>query len=347
MLPADLPATETEFHARFGTDQACRDHLFGVRWPDGFCCVRCEGRRCYVHKKRIIYECTSCKKQHSLLAGTIFEQTKSGLAKWFLAIFHITVSKRGLSAGELQRRLGFGSDQTAWTWMQKIRRAMVAPGRIPLTGTVEADETFIGGPKPGTSGRGAAGKVLVAGAVETLIVQVELPSHEKPLRGIVRKKAEQRAARLARKTEAALQRCLGRCRLAVVPDASGASLEAFLAGAVAPGATVTTDAWKGYYGLAGKGFAHNAINISKSSGKAHEYLPAVHLVFSLVERWLLGTHHGAVTTKYLQRYLDEYVFRFSRRRLRPAAGRLHRLVEIAMQTPPAPYWRIVGRQGPS
>ena len=110
MLP-DLPATETEFLTRFGTDEACRDHLFGVRWPAGFCCVRCQGRRCYAHKKRIIYECTSCKKQHSLLAGTIFEQTKTGLSKWFLAIFHVTVSKRGLSAGELQCRLGFGSDQ--------------------------------------------------------------------------------------------------------------------------------------------------------------------------------------------------------------------------------------------
>ena len=347
MLPPDLPAVEPEFLARFGTDEACRDYLFRLRWPTGFECVRCRGRHCYVHKKRIIYECKACRKQHSLLAGTIFEQTKTSLSKWFLAIYYVTVSKRGLSAAELQRRLGFVSDQTAWTWLHKIRRAMVAPNRTPLTGTVEVDEVFIGGPKPGTGGRGAAGKVLVAGAVETRLVQVLPKTSKKPLHGIVRKKVEQRAARLARKAEAAMMRCLGRCRLAIVPDASGNSLEAFVAVAVAPAAAVTTDSWKGYYGLACKGFAHTAINISKSSGKAHQYLPAVHLVFSHIQRWLLGTHHGAVRIKHLQRYLDEYTFRFNRRSLKPVTARLGRLLEIALQTPPAPYWRIVGRPGPS
>ena len=347
MLPADLPAVEAEFLAHFGTDEACREHLFRLRWPTGFTCVRCQGQHCYVHKKRIIYECKACRKQHSLLAGTIFEQTKTGLSKWFLAIYHVTFSKRGLSAAELQRRLGFVSDQTAWTWLHKIRRAMVAPSRTPLTGTVEADEVFIGGPKPGTGGRGAAGKVLVAGAVETRVIQVPPKASKKPLHGIVKKKSERCAARLAGKAETALKRCLGRCRLAIVPNASGRSLEAFVTGAVAPAAAVTTDSWKGYYGLARKGFAHTAINISKSSGKAHQYLPGVHLVFSHVQRWLLGTHHGAVTAKHLQRYLDEYVFRFNRRSMKPVAARLTRLLEIALQTPPSPYWSIVGRQGPS
>ena len=87
MFPADLPAKEPEFLARFGTDEACRAYLFAQHWPTGFCCERCKGQRCYAHKKRIIYECTSCKKQHSLLAGTMFEQTKTGLSKWFLAIY--------------------------------------------------------------------------------------------------------------------------------------------------------------------------------------------------------------------------------------------------------------------
>ena len=347
MLPADLPAKEPEFLDRFGTDAACRAYLFAQRWPTGFCCERCKGQGCYAHKKRIIYECKSCKKQHSLLAGTMFEQTKTGLSKWFLAIFHVTTSKRGLSAAELQRRLGFGSDQTAWTWLHKIRRAMIAPGRTPLDGTVEADETFVGGPRPGTGGRGAAGKVLVACAVETRVRQVTIRPREKPLQGIARKKAEQRAERLSRKAEAAVQRCLGRCRLAVVPDASGSSLEAFLTATVAPAAVVTTDGWKGYYGLRRQGFVHTPITISKTSGPAHEFLPATHLVFALCKRWMLGTHHGGISTKHLQRYLDEFTFRFNRRNAKHATTRALRLIVIAMLTPPTPYWRIVGRSGPS
>ena len=112
MLAADLPSDLPSFNRRFGTDDACRAYLFELRWPAGFVCQKCTGRRCYAHKKRIIYECASCKKQHSLLAGTIFEQTKTGLSKWFLAIYMSTSSKVGIAATELKRHLGFGSDQT-------------------------------------------------------------------------------------------------------------------------------------------------------------------------------------------------------------------------------------------
>src|SRR3954463_2487588 len=120
----------------------------------------------YTLKTKIVYECAACRKQHSLLAGTIFEQTKTGLAKWFLAIHLVTSSKGGIAATELKRQLGLGSYQTAWTWLHKLREAMVGPDREPLAGRVEADETHVGGPRPGKRGRGAAGKALGAGAVE-------------------------------------------------------------------------------------------------------------------------------------------------------------------------------------
>src|SRR6187551_4049819 len=119
-LPRDLPS----FQARFGTDAQCRDYLFDARWPAGFCCAGCGHGRCHAHKRRLIYECAACGKQHSLLAGTIFEQTKTGLARWFLAIFLVTSSKSGISAMELKRQMGFGSYRTAWSWLHKIRRAM-------------------------------------------------------------------------------------------------------------------------------------------------------------------------------------------------------------------------------
>jgi hypothetical protein len=192
-LPRDLPT----FLERFGTDEACRAYLVRARWPAGFHCSGCGHDQAYSHKKRLIEECTACGKQHSILAGTIFEQTKTGLARWFLAIYLVTSSKGGISAMELQRQMGFGSYGTAWAWLHKIRRAMVVPGRQPLSDRVEADETLVGGPKPGKPGRGASGKTVVAGAVE---------SRRGKARG----------------------RRLGRLRLQAVRDASAGSLVGFL-----------------------------------------------------------------------------------------------------------------------
>jgi transposase-like protein len=190
----------------------------------------------------------------------------------------VTSSKGGISAMELKRQMGFGSYQTAWSWLHKIRKAMVAPQRTPLGTRVEADETYLGGPRPGQPGRGAGGKIKVAGAVEAGRGQA---------RG----------------------RRLGRLRLAVVPDVSARSLEGFLAAAVARPATVATDGWSGYGGLAAQGYAHEPLNLSASWGDAALRLPAIHLVFGLAKRWLLGTHHGAVSAKHLPAYLDEFVFR--------------------------------------
>ena len=238
-------------------------------------------------------------------AGTVFEQTKTGLARWFLAIYLVTSSKGGIAATELQRQMGFGSYQTAWSWLHKIRKAMVAPDRLPLAARVEADETYVGGPRPGRSGRGrgAAGKTRVAGAVE---------SGRGKARG----------------------RRLGRLRLAVVPDVSTRSLEGFLATAVAKPATVATDGWSGYGGLAAAGYRHQPVNLAASWGDAALRLPAIHLVFGLAKRWLLGTHHGAVGTKHLPAYLDEFVFRFNRRTARSISHRFARLVQHAVQIQP-------------
>ena len=149
-MPADLPTDLPSFQAQFGTDEQCRDYLFEARWPDGFRCTGCGQADAYRHKKRLIDECVACGKQHSLLAGTIFEQTKTGLARWFLAVYLVTSSKRGISAMELQRQMGFGSYGTAWSWLHKLRKAMVRPDRQPLAGRVEADETLVGGAEPGT-----------------------------------------------------------------------------------------------------------------------------------------------------------------------------------------------------
>ena len=305
-LPKDMPA----FIERFGTDGQCRDYLFKARWPDGFRCDSCGHNDAYALRTKIVYECVACRKQHSLLAGTIFEQTKTGLSRWFLAIHLVTSSKGGIAATELKRQMGFGSYGTAWTWLHKIRKAMVRPGREPLAERVEVDETHVGGVRPGKRGRGAAGKTLVGGAVET-----------------GRGKARGRR--------------LGRLRLARLPDASATSLEGFLAANVAKPAAVTTDGWSGYGGLPAAGYGHEPISLDASWGDAALRLPAIHLVFSLAKRWLLGTHHGAVSKKHLPAYLDECVFRFNRRTAERVSHLFARLIEQAVQTKPATYRDVV------
>src|SRR3954471_3259865 len=222
MLPADLPTDLPSFQARFGTDEQCRDYLFEARWPEGFCCTGCGHVDAYRHKKRLIDECVACGKQHSLLAGTIFEQTKTGLARWFLAVYLVTSSKRGISAMELQRQMGFGSYGTAWAWLHKIRRAMVARDREPLGGRVEPDETLVGGARPGKPGRGAAGKTRARGGRQ----DPGAGRPARPGRGADGKTVVAGAVESGRgKGEG---RRLGRLRLEAVPDASAASLQVFL-----------------------------------------------------------------------------------------------------------------------
>lgn len=320
MMPVDLPTDLPSFHARFGTDDQCRDYLFEARWPEGFRCTGCGHDDAWRHKKRLIDECVACGKQHSLLAGTIFEQTKTGLSRWFLAIYLFTSSKGGISAMELQRQMGFGSYGTAWTWLHKIRRAMVVPDRRPLTERVEADETLVGGARPGKPGRGAGGKTVVAGAVES----------GRGWRGAAGSPCPARSR----------GRQLGRLRLAAVPDASAASLQDFLGRNVQRPADVATDGWSGYRGLDAEGYTHEPVNLSRSWGDAALRLPAIHLVFGLAKRWLLGTHHGAVSAKHLQRYLDEYVFRFNRRTATNISHRFARVLEQAVLTRPTTYRAI-------
>ena len=311
MLPSDLPGDLPSFLERFGTDEQCRSYVFQARWPEGFRCAGCGHDHAHALRTRQVYECAACGKQHSLLAGTIFEQTKTGLARWFLAIFLVTSSKGGISAMEWQRQMGFGSYQTAWTWLHKIRKAMIRPDRGLLTERVEADETYLGGPKPGKPGRGAAGKTVVAGAIES---------------GRGKSKG----------------RRLGRLRMAVVPDASAKSLGGFLTDSVAQATEVATDGWSGYTSLDAAGYDHEPLNLNASWGDASLRLPAVHLVFGLAKRWLLGTHHGAVRRKHLQAYLDEFVFRFNRRTAKSIAHRFARLIEHAVQIQPTTYRALVG-----
>ena len=300
----DYPANLMEFEARFASEEACRKYLFTLRWPDGFRCPRCEGSKAWP-TDRGLWHCAACGHQVSVTAGTIFQDTRKPLQMWFRTMWWVTSQKTGASAVGLQQVLGLGSYQTAWTWLHKLRRAMVRPGRDRLRGLVEADETYVGGHQDGVIGRGAKAKALVAIAVE--------------------KKGRQ----------------IGRVRMRVLKDFTAAQLCGLVCDCIEPGSTVRTDGLKSYLTLPRHGYVHDRIIQKKHEETASELMPSVHRVASLLKRWLLGTHQGRVSRAHLGYYLDEFTFRFNRRKSRHRGKLFYRLVQQAVAIEPTSYQQIV------
>lgn len=256
--------------------------------------------------------CRSCRAETSAIAGTIFADTKLPLTTWFQTIWLVTNQKHGTSALDLQRAIGM-SYETAWTVLHKLRRTMVREGRESLSGVVEVDETYVGGAVPGRRGRGAHGKAIVAIAVERLGVG-------------------QKSKRVT----------LGRVRLQRIPNVQMATLTDFVLDTCDLDAVIYTDHWVGYNDLGNAGFTHVKTNISASGDPAHVAMPCVHRVASLMKRWLLGTHQGGVSIRQLDFYLDEFVFRFNRRKSKSRGLLFHRLMEQAVITTPKPAKTIIG-----
>ena len=289
----------------FPDDVECADYLEWLRWPCGFICPWCASSGWKTAKGNWV--CGGCQRRVSLTSGTVFEGTRLPLKTWFATAWHRTHTKTaGMSAKGLKCELELGSYQTAWTILHKFRSAMVRPGsRELLVGDVEVDETLVGGSKAGPPGRGAVGKTLVVIAVETLI-----------------------------------PKGFGRARLKVIPDASGETLTRFAIEAIEPGATVYTDGWRAYGGLAEEGYRHVRFNLSASEEKAHVLLPAVHRVASLFKRSLLNSYQQ-YPKLHLQSYCDEWVFRFNRRHSRARGMLFFRLLELAVQAKPLPYKDLI------
>jgi transposase-like protein len=284
-----------EFESQFVTEEACRQLLCELRWPEGFRCPHCGGKKGW-STKRGQYRCGRCDYQVSATAGTIFQGTRFPLRVWFWVMWHMTSQKQGISALGVQRELKLGSYRTSWTWLHKLRRALVRPGRDRLSGSVEVDETYVGGEQPGKRGRGAAGKVLVLIAVEVTGGRV------------------------------------GRIRLRRVPDASADSLTPAVMENIEPGSEVRTDGWRGYNDLPSAGYKRLIVREDADAGE--NLLLHAHRVASLLKRWLLGTHQGAVRPSHLDYYLDEFTFRFNRRTSGSRGLLFRRLLQQAMATAP-------------
>jgi transposase-like protein len=306
----DYPRTFQEFEAWLGSEAACRAYIRQLRWPDGFVCPACGVMGDPSEMSRGLLLCRHCGRQVSLTAGTIFQDTHKPLHLWFLTMWFITSQKNGVSALGLQRVLGIGSYRTAWTWLHKLRRAMVRPGRDRLRGEVEVDETYIGAPEEGVCGRQTLRKAIVAIAVE------------KDGRGF------------------------GRVRLRMVGDVSADSLMSFVRSAVESGSVVQTDGWASYSGLKDAGYRHEVTVISSNPDPAHIVMPRVHKVAALLKRWLMGTLQGGVQHQHLDYYLDEFAFRFNRRRSKSRGLLFYRLAQQAVDVEPVTYRSIVDPDDP-
>ena len=305
----DYPRTWSEFLDRFGSEEACLAYLETLRWPQRFVCPACAVARPPYRSSRGRLMCRACGRQSTVTAGTIFDKTRTPLRVWLAAAWYLTNQKQGVSALGLQRVLGLGSYQTAWTLLHRYRRAMVRPGREALKGCVEVDETYLAltdREVPAPIGKSHTNKAVVILAVEML----------EP-------------------------RGFGRIRLRRIPDDSEASVIPFVQACIQPGSRVRTDGSAAYRSLGKLGYEHERRAHLGSATPAHVSMAGVHRVASLLKRWLLGTHHGSVQPEHLDAYLDEFVFRFNRRTSSSRGLLFYRLLEQAVLTEPLTYEQVV------
>ena len=301
------PKTLLTFEHWFRSEDACREYLFRFRWPNGFCCPRCEHGQAW-KTGRGLWICGQCGKEVSVTAGTVFSGSKLSLRIWFRAIWWITNQKSGISALGLQRTLGLGSYETAWVLLHKLRRVMVRPGREQLSGMVEVDETVVGGRR----------KRVVRGRYRGPFVDKALVAVAAEVRG----------------------RGIGRIRLRQMTRQSKEQIMAFIKEVIAPGSDLMTDGWVGFRDLVEMGFTHRPI-VEEEEKDLDWVLPRAHRVAALLKRWLLGIHQGRVEQKQLDYYLDEFVFRFNRRSSRSRGRLFYRLMQQAVAAKPIRYRDVI------
>lgn len=306
----DYPRNWVQFLDWFHSEDACRLYLDHLRWPSGFICPKCgaAGKPCRSTRGRLM--CPHCNSQTTVTAGTIFDKTRTELRVWFAGIWYIINQKNGISALGLQRVLGLGSYETAWTMLHRLRRAMVRPGRDLLHGEVEVDESYLSitdrkNPVSPIGRKSSTSKVLVAIAVEIL-----------------------------------QPKGFGRIRIKQIREGNHENLMPFIQESVCQGSLIHSDGSAAYRNLEDAGYGHRRTVHRGSDTPAHESMPGVHRVAALLQRWLLGTHHGAVQPGQLDYYLDEFVFRFNRRSSASRGLLFYRLLQQAVVTEPVTYEKV-------
>lgn len=307
----DYPRTWSEFLDRFSSEEACAQYLERLRWPNGFACPSCGSGTPPYRASRVRLMCKDCRSQSTLTAGTIFEKTRTPLRVWLAAAWYLTNQKHGVSALGLQRVLGLGSYQTAWTMLHRFRRAMVRTGRERLKGLVEIDEAYIA-----------------------------ITDRENPI-SAVRRKSRTRKVIIALAVEILQPKGFGRIRLRQLPSDSKDNVRQFIQESVESDAIVRTDGSGSYAKLHEIGYRHERKPLLGSEVPAHVSMAGVHRVAALLKRWILGTHHGSIQPEHLDAYLDEFVFRFNRRASASRGMLFYRLLQQSVVTDPVTYQDIV------
>lgn len=287
---------QMEFEKSFATDEQCIAYLLKLRLENIFECPSCHHKEYWINNRNQMV-CKLCNRQTSITAGTMFHGTKTSITLIFRALWFIVAQKNGVSAVSVQKILGIKRYETVWTWLHKFRRLMVMPERTKLSGTVEIDETLVGGKKSGKRGRGAEGKILVIIAIE-----------------LVDKK-------------------MGRVRMTTIESADRHRINQFIKDNVELGSTIITDGWKGYTDIKKMKYNHEIQN-KKIILDKEEITPNVHKIASLLKRWLLGTHQNYVSQDYLEYYLDEFTFRYNRRNSKSRGLLFYTLLKQAMSHQP-------------
>ena len=309
----DYPQNWNDFLDWFATEEACLAYLEKLRWFNGFVCPSCGSVAEAYRASRTRLMCRDCQRQSTVTSGTIFDKTRTPLRVWLAAAWYLTNQKQGVSALGLQRVLGLGSYQTAWTMLHRFRSAMVRPGREQLKGQVEVDETYLAitdrqNPISPAGRKSKTTKVQVVIAVETL-----------------------------------QPKGFGRIRLRRIANDSAACVIPFVQDVVESGAQVHTDGSAAYLLLEELGYPHQRTVMLGSKAPAHVSMAGVHRVAALVQRWILGTHHGSVQPEHLDVYLDEFVFRFNRRTSSSRGMLFYRLLQQAVVTQPVTYAQVASR----
>jgi transposase-like protein len=313
MPPAnpDYPHTWGEFLDRFSSEEACAAYLEQLRWPSGFACPQCGSMTAPYRASRVRLMCKDCRRQSTVTAGTIFDKTRTPLRVWLAAAWYLTNQKQGVSALGLQRVLGLGSYQTAWTMLHRFRRAMVRSGRERLKGLVEIDETYIAitdrqNTTPALRRKSRTDKIMIGVAVEIL-----------------------------------QPKGFGRIRLRRLSSDSKESVRQFVRDSIEPNSSVRTDGSGSYAKLHELGYRHERTVMLGSEIPAHVSMVGVHRVASLLKRWILGTHHGSIQPEHLDAYLEEFVFRFNRRSSGSRGMLFYRLLQQAVVTDAVTYRDII------
>jgi transposase-like protein/Zn ribbon nucleic-acid-binding protein len=284
---AGLPQDSDGVRGAVRDEADCRAYWIQARWGGKPACARCNSTRVWTERDGFLFECAACGHQTSLTSGTLLEKTRKPLKVWFRAVFEISTRRTGISAKDLQRIMGFGCYETAWTWLHKLRAALVRPDREPLGPFVQIDEALVGG-------KGGPHKELVLVA-----------------------------------TEAG-----GRVRLAHVENNDEGTLERFADAEIAADTHVVTDGHAGYNKKSLGERTHQRKVQTKAQRRENDAVQSCHWTISLLKRWLVGTHAGAVRDKHLQAYLDEFAFRHNRRKTNGTVRIAARVIEqLVMHTP--------------